>query len=89
MNGVLAVETSPGTFQTKVATWGPLYRLDVIIERPGFSTQNVALSGYATGNIAVGASVAAILIIVLILILFKRLANKKAIEEAIRRTEKA
>lgn len=51
VNGVPAAESNPGIFQTTVATWGPLYLLNVTIERPGFSPQNITLSGYATGNI--------------------------------------
>jgi glycoprotein endo-alpha-1,2-mannosidase len=51
VNGVPARESSPGIFQATVATWSPLYQLNVVIERPGFSPQNITLSGYATGNV--------------------------------------
>jgi len=50
VNGVPALESNPGIFQTTLAIWSPLYQLNIIIERPGFSPQNITLSGYATGN---------------------------------------
>jgi hypothetical protein len=72
VNGVPTAETTPGTFQITVATWSPVYQFNITIERPGFSTQNNALSGYAAGNMAVEIGIIAILLVVLILLIRRR-----------------
>jgi hypothetical protein len=72
VNGALAAETGPGAFQAEVATWGPTYRLDIAIERPGFSHQDIVLSGYAAGNVAVEVAAAAIFAVALILLIRRR-----------------
>lgn len=72
VNGAPIAEISPGTFQITVTSWSPLYQFNITIEKPGFTTQNIALSGYVIGNITVEAGVAAILLAVLILLVRRR-----------------
>jgi len=74
INNVLATESIPGTFQTTLITWSPYAKLNVRIEAPGFTSQDIALSEYAIGNIALELTIAVILLTLLAL-LIKRKRN--------------
>ena len=71
INGNPVTETSLGSFQTAITTWSPMYELTVGVERLGFQSQIVTLSGYALGNLVVEA-ISVIVVAVLILRIKRR-----------------
>jgi len=72
VEGVRASGFGQGGYKAEIASWGPLFTVDIMVTKPGFTTQQVAISGYSVGNIVVEAAIIVLTMVCVLLVIRRR-----------------